>query len=217
MISQQDLMAAFKKLQTLPVQVDLDGMIAHAILCQIQLALRHPGNTGELARLAKKAALDIQRGICSSVPELEPLLEAGWNPQMDLDDQGRQVVEVHNCYTFYELNPDGTRAKQGILSFGNRPQDWGHPRWRYRFCKISVVIGQRHYINNCHIWQEVERPDMEAYQAVSQALFMVMQPGEPKELCDRSHLDEDDFWEESWGEMPPYYEKDLDEDYEQDY
>jgi hypothetical protein len=45
---------------------------------------------------------------------------------------------------------------------------------------------------------------------------MIMMPGEPRELCDRSHLDIDDFWEKSWGEIPPYYNLESDEDY-QDY
>jgi hypothetical protein len=134
-----------------------------------------------------------------------------------VSEQKYRVVEVHNCYTLYELNSDGSQAKQPLLSFGNRPQDWGHPRWHYYFCKIFVAIGKTQYFNNCHIWQEVERSDLKAYQKVAPALFMVLQPGQPRELCDRSHLDIDDFWEDSWGKMPPYYNQESDEDYEQDY
>jgi hypothetical protein len=35
---------------------------------------------------------------------------------------------------------------------------------------------------------------------------MIMMPGKPRELCDRSHLEEDDFWLKEWGTRPPYYE-----------
>lgn len=113
-------------------------------------------------------------------------------------------TEVHNCYTLYELNEDGSKAENPLLCF-SRPQDWGDPeRWKYHYCKLEVAG----YINHCHLWQEVERYPTEACKVISQALFMIMMPGTPQELCDRSHLHGDDFWLKEWGEMPPYYDED---------
>lgn len=31
-------------------------------------------------------------------------------------------------------------------------------------------------------------------------------PGTNPKLCGTDYLDEDDFWSDQWGEMPPYFE-----------
>lgn len=123
-----------------------------------------------------------------------------------------EAIEVHNAYALYEINPDGSKAENPLLSF-SRPQDWGDPqRWHYRYCRLECSFGERSYVNHCHLWQEQKRSDLEAYQIVSSYLFMVMQPGQPRELCDRSHLQEDDFWCHDWGKRPPYYEDEDEND-----
>lgn len=122
-----------------------------------------------------------------------------------------ELIEVHNVYTLYELEADGSHSDTPLLSFF-RPQDWGDSRWHYHYCTISLELRGTQYINHCHVWQEVERNSIEAFQAIASSLFMISMPGRTKELCDNTHLAEDDFWSKEWGEMPPYWYEDQGED-----
>ena len=124
-----------------------------------------------------------------------------------------ETIEVHNIYTLYEY---GTDVETPILSF-SRPQDWGDSsRWHYHQCRVQFSYGGTVYINNCHLWQNVERNSVEAFQCIAQYLFMVSMPGRIEQLTGKEFLHGDDFWDESWGEIPPYYEED-EEDEEDDY
>lgn len=114
-------------------------------------------------------------------------------------------IELHNIYTLYELNEDGSEAEDKLLSFGFRPQDWGDPRWHLHYCKIEISLSEQIYINHCYVWQEVERNSVEAFQAISSSLFLMGIPGRVPELCGKTHLSEDDFWCDEWGQMPPFY------------
>jgi hypothetical protein len=60
---------------------------AIAILSQLQVALRHPENNGDLSKIATEVARGLQRGICLEIPEIQPILELGWNPIKDLTMQ----------------------------------------------------------------------------------------------------------------------------------
>jgi hypothetical protein len=124
-----------------------------------------------------------------------------------------KITEVHNCYTLYELAEGGSPAEKPIICF-SRPQDWGDKeRWSYHYARIEVGG----YINHCHVWQEVKREPVEACKLIAQVLFLILMPGSHQELCDRSHLDPDDFWETAWGERPPYYTRtEPDDDWEDD-
>ncbi|PSB25275.1 hypothetical protein [Chlorogloea sp. CCALA 695] len=124
-----------------------------------------------------------------------------------------ETIEVHNIYTLYEIEVDGTEVETPILGF-SRPQDWGDSsRWHYHQCRVQFSYGGTVYINNCHLWQNVERNSVEAFQCIASYLFMVMMPGRIEQLAGKEFLDEDDFWDEAWGEIPPYYESD-EEDYD---
>jgi len=61
----------------------------------------------------------------------------------------------------------------------------------------------------------MDRDPVEAFQLIAEHLFMVALPGTPLEIAGKSHLKEDDFWDEAWGDLPPYYEPDdiFEEDY----
>ena len=123
-----------------------------------------------------------------------------------------KTVEVHNVYTLYELDEDGSSSETPILGF-SRPQDWGDSsRWHYHWCRIEFSLVDTTYINNCHVWQEVERNSIEAFEYIAPHLFMVMMPGAIMQLAGKEFLESDDFWQKEWGEMPPYYEPN-DEDY----
>jgi hypothetical protein len=61
---------------------------AFVIMAQLQLALRHPDNTGEAATVAREVIEALLDSICAKVPEVEAavrnLVEAGWNPDYDI-------------------------------------------------------------------------------------------------------------------------------------
>lgn len=122
------------------------------------------------------------------------------------------TIKVHNVYTLQELSEDGTLSDNPLLIFF-RPQDWGDAkRWHYHQCQVQFSLSGTTYINNCHIYQEVERNLVEACQAIAPYLFMAMMPGTPEQIAGKSHLTEDDFWSDEWGDLPPYYNPD-EEDY----
>jgi hypothetical protein len=124
-----------------------------------------------------------------------------------MPDQPNNAIEVHNCWTIYGLNPDGSEATEKLATF-SRPQDWGDPKWtygRYRFEWITSHDG-RCYINHCHCWTDLslEHPS-DHPKLFANLIVMIMQPGLPAELCGREYLAEEDFWQSEWGEMPPVY------------
>lgn len=196
-----------------PVKLKIDALALFMILGNLQLALRHPNNTGPSAKFAKRFIDDARAQLAGPGSAIDTILRMGDDPAYDVSD-GKPIVvtEVHNVYTVYELEPDGTQSAEPMLTF-SRPQDWGHPRWRYHYCRIDfdadshfAAKGQR-YIHHCHAWQEVKRSTIEAMQMIAEHLWLVYQPGVRPELCDRSHLQEDDFWSDEWGPAPPHFEE----------
>jgi hypothetical protein len=65
--------------------IDLDVVTAMSIIAQIQLALRHPGNTGKSAAIAASFARVLQELIVAVAPENERIIEMGWNPDLDVN------------------------------------------------------------------------------------------------------------------------------------
>ena len=59
----QDL-KAIAEIPKLPVNISTDGLTAFMLIAQLQLALRHPGNTGETADRVKKIVIDLQNQLC---------------------------------------------------------------------------------------------------------------------------------------------------------
>jgi len=66
-----------------PIQVVITAPEAFAILAQLQLASRHPANTGATATIARRFARALQQAIAIT-PTLRTLAEAGWNPACDV-------------------------------------------------------------------------------------------------------------------------------------
>lgn len=116
-------------------------------------------------------------------------------------------TEVHNVWAIHATNPDGTMAKKGF-AFPSRPQDWGDPRWSYHQFRFDWITEDEHFINHCHCWTDLKLESGGYPGFFAQLITQISIPGEPKELCGRSHLDEDDVWNDDWGEVPPFYEDD---------
>lgn len=129
---------------------------------------------------------------------------AGSQPEINRPE----IIEVHNAWAIHGLNPDGSLAKQPIAQFA-RPQDWGDPRWvyhRFRFWWLTPGDGKR-YVSNAHCWTDLKLDEPGRYpELFAHLVCQIMIPGVPAELCGRDYLANDDFWRESWGEMPPFYD-----------
>ena len=212
----QEYINAVGQLKDLPVNIETSGLTVFMLIAQLQLALRHApkadrgrGNAGESADKIRELAIDLQNQLTSRVHELKPILDKGWHPEFDMSTNER-IVDVHNVYTLYSAADDDEFDKN-FLSVSSRPTDWGNPRWNYYFVKLEIKYSNTIYINNAHLWTTEEFNIPELTGTFGSALGMIMQPGKPPEICDRSHLKEDDFWCEEWGEMPPYFE--IPEDY----
>lgn len=55
----------------------------YILIANIQLALRHPNNTGASAEIAREIALNMTEAVCAYVPEARESIELGWNPAYD--------------------------------------------------------------------------------------------------------------------------------------
>lgn len=126
------------------------------------------------------------------------------------------IREVHNSWTVYGLNDDGSEADPPLAEL-SRPQDWGHPRWFYHFFKFEWVVGGIKWINNCHTWTDLKFDEEHLYAELF-ANFIVkpMYPGRPAQKCGRDFLDMDDFWEDDWGPEPPIFYSDEELEYMED-
>jgi len=63
-----------------PVQVELGPGYAFILIAQLQLALRHPGNTGIPAGIAR----EVINGLRMQLPvAAQPLIDMGFDPQFD--------------------------------------------------------------------------------------------------------------------------------------
>ncbi len=194
----------------------ISPLMAWQIICQLQLALRHPENTG----ISSEETRHFVDTLVDEIPlsdSLKELFSMGWNPEHDhviepqTDNAVTEVIEVHNVATYYGLNRDGSPAKQIVVEF-SRPQDWGNKqRWHYEFFKLEWVHKGKRYINNFHGWTDLKNPQNGYPELFSQCISMILMPGKPAQICGREFLNEDDFWREEWGEMPPYYDPENDE------
>ena len=127
-----------------------------------------------------------------------------------------EIVVVHNVWTVYGLNPDGSEVEQPIAQM-SRPQDWGDKkRWHYeRFC-FEWIQETHHYINYVHCWTDLKLEQRGEYPMLfAQFIVQITMPGANPYLCGMDYLDEDDFWLREWGAMPPYYEEDEEQEDEE--
>ncbi|BAY34193.1 hypothetical protein NIES2107_60980 [Nostoc carneum NIES-2107] len=219
-MNQDELLAKFgddfKQLSNEPIiQLSISPLMAWQIISQLQLALRHPENSGA----SSKSTRHFVDTLASQMPmtdSLKELFNMGWNPDYDQPQTKKPTTEVHNAVAIYGVNEDGTLANTPIAEFA-RPQDWGDKeRWHYEFFRLEWHTDKELFINNCHCWTDIKNPETGYAQLFAPGICMILIPGNKPQLCGRDYLDEDDFWSEEWGEMPPYYLGD-DEDEEDIY
>lgn len=116
-----------------------------------------------------------------------------------------KTTQVHNAWIIYGLDEHGSELNPPIATL-SRPQDWGDPAWHYEQFQFKWKDTDDHiFINNCHCWTDLKLPKHKYPELFVPLIVQILMPGSDEKLCDKSHLAEEDFWDESWGEAPPYF------------
>jgi hypothetical protein len=194
-----------------PVRANMSIQQTWILISAIQLASRHPGLNRSMKRVLTEIIQEHQKAILALHPEAEELLNMGWNPETDVDENGVRptLKPVVNSWTIY-TDADPKADVPALASLG-RPQDWGDPRWMYRVYTLEA----QGYRNTVHCWLETHAPvnEYEHLKMFAGLIATTTLPGTPPELSGRDFLAEDDFWDESWGTMPPRHDRDEDEEF----
>lgn len=204
------------------IDIKISPLAAWCLISQIQLAVRHPANIGPTAQHAR----DIANALQSRIPMSEAMQQftnMGWSKEYDAKISEtpeefinrvpqREIIEVHNAYALYNSKD----SSEGMIMI-SRPQDWGDKsEWSYERFKFEWITDEQHYINNAHCWYNPHRLSKgDVPRAFAGAITMILMPGSEEELCGNKYLEEEDFWCEEWGQMPPvYYLNEDDYDYD---
>lgn len=86
-----------------PITLKLGADAGFFLLCQLQLALRHPANTGPTAQIIKNFALELQQRLVMQCPEAEEVIEKGWHPAFD---QSTEPEQPRQRVTYQHLSLD---------------------------------------------------------------------------------------------------------------
>lgn len=65
-----------------PINMEIGRSLGFILLGQLQLALRHPANTGPTAEAAEQFARHLQ-SVLGMPPQLAAIAEQGWDPGYD--------------------------------------------------------------------------------------------------------------------------------------
>lgn len=191
--------------------LEINKYEAWCLVGVIQMVHRHLNFKSSPAAQATRRLADQITSAIADYDVLSQVLQAGWdesldikvNPQTSNQPVIAEIVEVHNAWTVYGLDEDG---KKPFATF-SRPQDWGdRSRWHYEKFRFEWVTEGKHYINHVHCWTDIKEPK-QGYPALFAPLIVqILMPSRDPRLCGQSYLDEEDFWDEAWGEMPPIVE-----------
>ena len=82
----QQISEVFHKLEDAePIPIIIDASAAFLLICQLQLALRHPGNNGDGSAIIRQIATVLEGALGERVPEAVTQLEKGWHPEFDVE------------------------------------------------------------------------------------------------------------------------------------
>lgn len=68
------------------ISIVIDGITALTVLSQLQLATRHPKNTGPGRKQAEVFARELQKRIEQIMPEHSALMQMGWDQNFDVEE-----------------------------------------------------------------------------------------------------------------------------------
>jgi hypothetical protein len=193
----------------LPVMISIKE--AWLLVSCLQLGTRHPHISPTQTSMFEQVGKQFQAAIVERHPEVSALINMGWDERFDVDvnppspdfNSPEPLKSVNNCWTIYTSE----KEDESSLAQIGRPQDWGDPRWMYRVYTLEA----QGYRNTVHCWVDQQMKDHEHLQLFAQLVATIMLPGWPVERSGRDYMAEDDFWQEAWGEMPPYADEDEDD------
>jgi hypothetical protein len=140
-------------------------------------------------------------------PDAKAVLSMGWDSAYDHIEYAPTSSGLKSICNVWAIYTEGLEDDEPALAEFSRPQDWGDPKYMYRVYTIEALG----YRNEVHCWLDKKVQEHEHLQMFAGLLTQILTPGQRREICANTHLREDDFWRESWGEMPPHFEED---DYE---
>lgn len=193
----------------LPVTIQIKE--AWMLIGGLQLSTRHPGLSKVMRESLVSIAQQFQAAIVERHPGANPLLNMGWDEHFDAEKEPpspdmntpEPLKPVNNCWTIYL--PDSKEDGPPLACLG-RAQDWGDPKYMYRVYTLEA----QGYRNTVHCWVDQPMKEHEHLQLFAPIIAQIMLPGVPVKLSTRAFMDEDDFWQDDWGQMPPY--ADVDEE-----
>jgi len=86
-----------------PLTVSLSIMEAWVLVSNLQLAHRHPGTSDAMKEYVQTIAKRFEAAIVEIHPEAEPLIEMGWNPQFDVDENGDFIEDDEPEFHFFSF------------------------------------------------------------------------------------------------------------------
>lgn len=78
------------------LSLDIDPRLMLVVVAELQLALRHPENTGPTRRKIERLTRDWQAWLVELEPDLAEVLELGWNPEYDQEPAARTSEDSSN-------------------------------------------------------------------------------------------------------------------------
>lgn len=66
----------------IPIVANIPTLLC--LISQVQLATRHPGNNGTVRMIAEHFCRELQEVISTFAPDLNDIMEKGWNPDYDV-------------------------------------------------------------------------------------------------------------------------------------
>lgn len=93
MLNEDKLCAAIEALKGQRIFLDLPAVGVLLVLSNLQLALRHPLNTGPSSELARELARTFEAALGQyGLPEIAALARAGWGSELERLPTPKQVV-----------------------------------------------------------------------------------------------------------------------------
>lgn len=108
-VSIHEFLAASEQHGDAPLKLDINVFTLMCVVANIQLALRHPGNTGPSTEAAQAFVLETQKELGSVHPIFARMIDQGWDPRFDVAARQRdQALQRTSPWQTSEAPKDRT-------------------------------------------------------------------------------------------------------------